>query len=284
MPTKEPIKEPNGTQSTENQPQEKGEESSPSSPPTSLEPKTQIPTKCHDGGYQEKNYRLNRKQFVVATITLIILFAYTTIAAYQARQMRQATEAARKSADAAEKAARTADETLRSSQISFQIDQRPYVIADGPPQFVVSPNALGKQIEANVILKDIGRTPAINSIWFVDLLPYRAKSRPEYLSFLESSYLNLRKRKANTIEKHSSEMSRDIAPTAATFSSEQARSLSASEMRELEKGDGSFILLSVGIVDYTDALKGSYETEFCYYFVGTDPRVWHICDSHNTIR
>ena len=199
-------------------------------------------------------------------------------------QTQQLIDATRKSAEAAIRTADIADATLKSSQKSFQVDLRPYVISDGPPQFVVPPNAAGKPIEANVVLRDIGRTPAINAVWFVDLLPYAAKTRPEYLRFLENSYVNLRKRQETTIEKHAAEMARDIAPTAATFSSENTRALSALEMTDLEKADGSFILLSVGIVSYTDALKGSYETEFCYYFVGTDPKVWHICDSHNTIR
>jgi len=61
--------------------------------------------------------------------------------------------------------------------------------------------------------------------------------------------------------------------------------MSADEMKDLAKGDGNgFILVSVGIIKYADAFNGSYETEFCYYFVGADPRNWHICDAHNTIR
>jgi len=189
-----------------------------------------------------------------------------------------------KSADAAQKAAEIADATLKSSQKSFQIDQRPYVITDGPPQFVAPPNLAGKPIEANIVFKDIGRTPAINSVWSVDLLPYKARTRPEYLSFLDNSFVSIRKRQETTVERHAAEMSRDIAPTATTFTSENTRALSTSEMLDLGKGDGSFILLSIGIVSYTDAFKGGYETEFCYFYVGTDPKVWHICDSHNTVR
>jgi len=225
--------------------------------------------------------------FVLAVIGIIALCIYGRqlgVFRSQLEQMIVATKAAKESADAAKQAANTAEATLKSSQTSFWIDQRPYVITDGPPQFVTPPNAAGRPIQANVVLKDIGRTPAIKAVWFFDLLPYRAKTRPGYLSFLENSYIALKMRQKATTEKHAAEMSRDIAPTATTFSTENARALSTPEMMDLEKGDGSFILLSVGIVSYTDATRGSYETEFCYFFVGTDPKVWHICDSHNTIR
>ncbi len=221
---------------------------------------------------------------IIGIIALCIYGRQLGVFRSQLEQMIVATKAAKESADAAKQAANTAEATLKSSQTSFQIDQRPYVITDGPPQFVTPPNATGKPIQANVVLKDIGRTPAINAVWFVDLLPYKAKTRPGYLSFLENSYTALKMRQKATTEKHADEMSRDIAPTATTFSTENAKALSTPEMMNLEKGDGSFILLSVGIVSYTDATRGSYETEFCYFFVGTDPKVWHICDSHNTIR
>ena len=78
-------------------------------------------------------------------------------------------------------------------------------------------------------------------------------------------------------------MRRDIAPTATAFSTEESRPLLAAELGDLTKGDGSFILLSIGVVNYTDAFKGTYETEFCYFFAGPDPKVWHICDNHNVI-
>ena len=163
-------------------------------------------------------------------------------------------------------------------------DQRPYVIADGPPQFLVPPNATGTPVSANVTLKNIGKTPAMKTAWFVDLLPYRATSRPDYLRFVENSYMNLRKQQETITGEHAAEMNRDIAPAATTFSTENSRALTAPEMADVEKGDGSFILLSVGIVRYTDSFRRSYETEFCYFFAGSDSRVWHTCDAHNTIR
>jgi hypothetical protein len=180
-------------------------------------------------------------------------------------------------------AADAAERALRSQETAFQTDQRPYVVIDGTPQFVTAPN-VKTNTQANVILKDIGKTPATNAVWFVDLLPFRAKTRSEFLAFIESSFGNLHKRRDDTIKQHPGEMRRDIAPAAPAFSTEESRPLLAPEMADLVKGDGSFILLSVGVVNYTDGFKGAYETEFCYFFTGMDPKVWHLCDSHNVIK
>jgi hypothetical protein len=166
--------------------------------------------------------------------------------------------------------------TEKQTQKSFQID--------GTPQFAQPPNTAGIPVSANVVFKDIGKTPAIETVWFVDLLPYRATNRANYLEFVENAFADLRKRRDATVKEHATEIGRDIAPAATTFSTENSRALSGPEMTDIAKGDGSFILLSVGIVNYTDAFGGSYETEFCYFFAGSDPRVWHICDAHNTIR
>jgi hypothetical protein len=180
-------------------------------------------------------------------------------------------------------AADAAERALSSQQAAFQTDQRPYVVTDGMPQFVTFPN-LKTKTQANVILKDIGKTPATNAVWFVDLLPYRATTRAGFLTIVETSFANLRKRRDDTINQHSAEIRRDISPTLSAFSTEESRPLLATEMADLVKGDGSFILLSVGVVNYTDGFKGAYETEFCYFFAGPDPKVWHLCDSHNTIK
>lgn len=209
---------------------------------------------------------------------------YALISAMQWCEMIKATKAANLSADAAQRAANAAEWALKSQQTAFQTDQRPYLVTDGMPQFVMVPN-VKSPIIANVVFRDIGKTPAINAVWSLDLLPYRAKTRPGFLGFVETAFTKLRKRHTTTMEQHAAEIRRDISPTATTtFSPEQSRPLLAPEMADLTKGDGSFILLSIGIVNYTDGFKGNYETEFCYFFVGSDPRVWHLCDSHNTIK
>lgn len=180
-------------------------------------------------------------------------------------------------------AANAAQRALVSQQAAFQADQRPYIITDGMPQFVSVPN--GKTpTQANVVLKNIGKTPATNTVWTIDLLPYQAKTRPEFLVFLQSCFGSLRKRHDDTTKQHAGELRRDIAPNSPAFTTEESRPLLAGEITDLEKGDGTFIVLSLGVVNYTDGFDGKYETEFCYFFVGRDPRVWHLCDSHNTIK
>jgi len=185
------------------------------------------------------------------------------------------------------KAADAAESSLTSQKISFQTDQRPYVVANGAPQFITFPNEKTKT-RVNVILKDIGKTPATNATWFVALLPYGSKRReriPKFHAFLEASFANLRKRRDDMVREHAGEIRRDISPTDTIISTEEARPLLASEMAGLMKEDADFILLSIGIVNYTDGFRGAYETEFCYFFVGgADQKLWHLCESHNTIK
>jgi hypothetical protein len=47
---------------------------------------------------------------------------------------------------------------------------------------------------------------------------------------------------------------------------------------------GGVALFYIGVVNYRDSFGDEYETTFCDLYFGTDPRVWHICDSNNTIK
>ena len=71
---------------------------------------------------------------------------------------------------------------------------------------------------------------------------------------------------------HANELNRDISAGDTVFSTENSRALSSSELVDVEKADGSFILLSIGVVTYEGGFLGRYRTEFCYFFVGTDPK------------
>jgi hypothetical protein len=166
----------------------------------------------------------------------------------------------------------------------WRTDQRPYVTIDGAPQFVIAPNISGSAISANIYLKDSGKTTATKAVWVVDLLPYRATSRPAFLAFVENSFKDLERRREALTSGRAHELNREISSGTSVFSTMNSRALSSSELTDLEKCDGSFILLSIGIVTYQGDFLGKYQTEFCYFFVGTDPKVWHICDSHNTVR
>lgn len=80
------------------------------------------------------------------------------------------------------------------------------------------------------------------------------------------------------------EMARvDLAPNASQFTTaELEEPLSAQEIPLLQTGE--LTLYYIGVLRYTDAYKGNYETTFCYLYFGTDARTWHVCDNHNTIK
>jgi hypothetical protein len=119
-------KEPKGRDSMESQPGKKNGESIPVAPPASSPPKTSTTKDCQRGDYEEMNYGLRKKQFLVAKITLLVLAAYTVAAFYQACKMRKAADAAKASADAAESAANIAQQQLEMSE-------RPWLVTEYTP-------------------------------------------------------------------------------------------------------------------------------------------------------
>jgi hypothetical protein len=120
MAAENPVQKPEGSDSTEDQTNKKGDESTPTAPPASPPPNGPVATECHGDAYQEKSYRLANKQYWVATTTLIALFIYTGIAGYQAYQMRIATEASKISADAAARAAKITDESFKLTKARIE--------------------------------------------------------------------------------------------------------------------------------------------------------------------
>jgi len=169
MPNKEPIKEQSGTQNTESQPQKKDEEPSPSAPSTTLKPNPPVPRECQSDCYQEKHYRLNKRQFVVAMMTLIVLFGYTAVAFYQAYEMRKATRAATDSAKAARDSADAAKQAMH-------VDQRAWM------NVFVGQAALedGSLIKIPVRIINSGKTPAYNvqGVAVINLL--KEKDQPDF--------------------------------------------------------------------------------------------------------
>lgn len=195
----------------------------------------------------------------------------------QGDTMEASLQAAQTAANAAKSAALTAADTLKNSQK----DKRPYLITE-TPQFV-EPLTAGKKGKANITFSNIGRTPAIKQRMLLDLLPYRVQERrDQFVSFLEGAFTDLRKREKDRGE--FAELARkDVAPGAKPFSTAETPSiLSAKEIQQIH--DSSLVLFYIGIIQYTDAYDEQHETEFCYFSLGKDPRVWHICDSHNIIK
>lgn len=105
----------------------------------------------------------------------------------------------------------------------------------------------------------------------------------EFTAFLKNSFAGLHKMHDTTLREHAG-LSRDIAPNASGFFTEETRPLDKGEIVDLEGGEGRFTIVLIGVATYTDGFKGDYETEFCSFFVGRDPKVWHSCDTHNTIK
>jgi hypothetical protein len=206
----------------------------------------------------------------------------------QLREMKKSTKAANDSAVAAKSAADTADATLKSSQKSFEIDQRPYIVTE-IPQFSGNGLVADKDIQANITFKNIGRTPALKyfvnaSLLRYDPSPKGPKGQARFKRFLNSAFDELKSK--DTIgrkEIDASPTEQDIAPNATQFSTNA--NLIVIPTKEFPRITTSDItLFYVGVASYTDAFGGKYRTEFCYFYFGTNPSTWHICDAFNTIR
>ncbi len=138
-----------GSNPTENQSSKKSDESKPAIPSPNPPPNTPTTTKGQGNAYQEKNYRLAKRQFIVATLTLIALFIYTGIAAYQGCQMKRTTDTAGKSAKVAEYALRVSERAYLD--ISY-------------PSVDFSDSAFGKPTTYRIRITNKGRTPATNVV------------------------------------------------------------------------------------------------------------------------
>ena len=194
------------------------------------------------------------------------------------------------SADAAKKAAGIADDTLNSSKESFRIEQRPYVVAQ-IPQFVTGAFTPDRLIEANVTFKDVGKTPALKIVVNIAFRRFDGDrgqaGREKLTNFLTSSFntLALRDEKGRKeIERLG--IGRDLAPNDSTFSTNPgtgADSLIVPSKDFPKIAAEKIALFYLGIISYQDSSQ-NYRTEFCYFFIGTQPQIWHVCDSHNTIQ
>jgi hypothetical protein len=152
----------------------------------------------------------------VASVIMNIVIAFIYYG--ELKEMRKATVAAVAAAGAAKKAAEVADSTFKNQQQSFQIDQRPYVVAETP---IFSGNgfAADKPITANITLRNIGRTPArriANTVILKRFDPLRkgqAGGTEKFVRFIDAEFASLRTRNGQsrqTIEKFKT--GTDIAP------------------------------------------------------------------------
>ncbi len=157
------------------------------------------------------------------------------------------------------------------------------------PDFIVP--LLPKTMESlaiNAQLDNIGHTPAINVVHNENLIPYSGKSREELLAFLTKQFTTIsdkfRVRSEEVIGRGLTDIARvDVAPNAPTWSTLVIEpKLGEEDFENLQSG--KTLLFYIGIVRYTDGFNMPYETQFCEFFYGTNPRVWHICQTNNTIK
>jgi hypothetical protein len=150
MATESVDQEPEGSGSADKQSQKRSGTSQPAVPPAEPKPDVATSTEGQIRAYQEKNYRLARKQYRVATVTLIVLAVYTCAAAYQARQMWRAT-------NAADSAASTAKDALLKGN-------RPWLGVDGSATILkpILLDSRGIHADVGFMIKNFGTAPALH--------------------------------------------------------------------------------------------------------------------------
>jgi hypothetical protein len=237
---------------------------------------------------------------VIGIVALCIYYGQLQVMRGQLGEIIKQYPEIQKSANAAKSAAETADTTLKSTEKSFVVDQRPYiVVAEGYPQFL-HPPVVGQQAQVNVLLKNIGKTPAVQVVNSVRFIPYRSellmklspeerkKARQEYISFIQGEFATLRTGNEKTQKEIANlkklDAGQDVAPNKTYFLTTDQPAVFISETESALLKTGEISLYIVGVTSYIDSYGITYKTEFCSFYFGTDPTVWHICDSHNTIR
>lgn len=167
---------------------------------------------------------------------------------------------------------------------SSRIDQRPYLVTTVP--IFVEPPSAGKEIKANVTIKNIGKTPAVKILTELTLKPFHASKtdRRPYIAFINSTFAELRRKTVvgrEEIKRTGAE--HDIAPGGDFFSTNQNSVVIPIADFPLVR-TGEITIMYTGIISYTDSFNGNHATEFCYQYFGTDAKTWLICDSNNSIK
>jgi hypothetical protein len=177
--------------------------------------------------------------------------------------------------------------TAKAITDNFQVEQRPYVVT-GSPEFVSSTVNPGKT-SANFAFRNIGRMPAIEIRYQADFL--RSYSVGNGQAQIEKNFIFMQENFGRLIheldkaatQKYYKFARSDLAPNDSRFDTKDLREpISAIDIPNLTIG--KLALFYIGIIRYTDAYKGNYETTFCYFYFGTDWKTWHVCDNHNVIK
>jgi hypothetical protein len=283
MESTEPSNDKTATQNTSDESDAEKAESNPLSPVAPFSPKSQPPKTHYDVTCRPEKDWWEKRKPLVEIIGVILLGVYTIYTAYMYYANRDA-------ANAAESAANTASINLAQSQATFKNEQRPYLIADGIPAFV-EPLAPEKPINVNVSYKNIGKIPAIKVIANFRLVKFYpggkgAAGRSKFVRFIDAAFASLNKEDAEGREERREYASaeQDMAPNQPFWGTTQDKvTLTGDEIKE-SLSTGAVSLYCVGLITYTDSALGTYRTQACYFFFGSDPRVWHMCDVYNIIK
>jgi hypothetical protein len=168
----------------------------------------------------------------------------------------------------------------------FTKDQRPYIVIQDLA-FADKPPSAGYPIYANISLRNIGKTPALMIVNNVKLLRYDGSGgdngRKQWADFLNASFEALEsKSKAGTEERRRLGSDQDLAPNEISFTTSNPVIIPKEDFSQLATNQATLVF--IGVITYTDEYEATHVTEFCNYYFGADPRIWHSCDSRNTIR
>jgi hypothetical protein len=174
-----------------------------------------------------------------------------------------------------------ADAATKGADLT-QREQRPYMIAEAPR--FIDPPSVEKKAKATDFIRNVGKTPAIKVFSSAQFVRYidSSKSRPQIFAFLDSAFTEIKAKHLSSRQEPN--VRKDVPPNAAPLfrTDEDSAPLSQPEILQIEKGD--LVLFYIGIASYSDSFGGEFETEYCFFYIGPDPKVWHVCDSHNTIK
>ena len=273
--------------------QEQSSEEDPKGPRQSIhaELTTQVPLVVHTKSADKlNNWQKAKTAMEIIGIAAAILYAY--IAVRQWREMISARHQNQPSVEAATRSAAAAENAIKNQQKAFAVEQRPYLVGETPA--FAGPPAPGIDIFVNFKHKNIGHTPALNTFTHVRVSPLRVPRRDKVaIGIAWSKFLASEMREVRAAERdYRDKMSKtpeggenDMAPTEENFTSNvKPVILSADEFTEVTKLDPYLFLVLVGLSTYTDASGGHYETEYCWFWAGPNPMIWHKCASYGAIR
>jgi hypothetical protein len=236
---------------------------------------------------QEETRERARYKVEVATLIAVIVYAFLTLLIWWSTK---------KASDAATNAANTSTAALNQTKDAFQIEQRPYMVVYSEPKFVYPPGFVPKEnLMANAYLGNIGHSPALK-VWHDERLlkyeglPFEQKEEglKKLRDFFDSAFNGLKEeeeRERRELAKHPNEAI-DMAPQDHFFvSTHNEVSLSPTEFDKVRRNPAATMALYlVGVVTYGDKFGNYYETDYCKFYTGSDPSLWHICDPYNRIK